>query len=185
MPAAAAVCGVRALTPMTATAAAEETAPTRRRPWERMIQERVGFIGKIIVGMLGVGWSIATFLVVPVLVTRDVGPVEAVRESATLLKRTWGENIIGQGGIGLVFGLIQLGIVAGGFVIIGAAALTKSLPLIVLAVAGVVIVVLVTALVQTALAGIYSAALYRFATTDEETGGFRSDTLRLAFAAKE
>jgi hypothetical protein len=85
----------------------------------RMIQERRRLHRQIIVGMLGVGWSIATFLVVPVLVTRDVGPVEAVRESATLLKRTWGENIIGQGGIGLVFGLIQLGIVACGFAIIG------------------------------------------------------------------
>jgi hypothetical protein len=45
----------------------------------RIIQERVGFIGRIIVGLLGVGWSIATYLVVPVLVARDVGPIEAVK----------------------------------------------------------------------------------------------------------
>src|SRR5437773_3238791 len=66
----------------------------------RAIQERVGFLGKIVVGILGAGWSIATYLVVPVLVTRDIGPVEAVKESAMLLRRTWGENLIGQGGIG-------------------------------------------------------------------------------------
>src|ERR1700675_4350740 len=60
----------------------------------RAIQERVGFIGKIIVGLLGVGWTIATYLVVPVLVARDVGPIDAVKESAMLLKKTWGENVI-------------------------------------------------------------------------------------------
>ena len=49
----------------------------------RAIQERVGFIGKIIVGMLGVGWTVATYLVVPVLVARDVGPIDAIKESAT------------------------------------------------------------------------------------------------------
>ena len=60
----------------------------------RAIQERVGFIGRIIVGLLGVGWTVATYLVVPVLVTRDVGPIDAVKESAGWLKKTWGENVI-------------------------------------------------------------------------------------------
>ncbi|UUZ47783.1 DUF6159 family protein [Massilia sp. B-10] len=62
----------------------------------RAIQERVGFLGRIIVGMLGVGWTIATFLVVPVLVARDKGPVDSIKDSAALLKQTWGENVIGQ-----------------------------------------------------------------------------------------
>ena len=45
----------------------------------------------------------------PVLVTRDIGPVDAVKESALLLKQTWGENLVGQGGVGLIFGLAQVG----------------------------------------------------------------------------
>ena len=61
----------------------------------RAVQERVGFLGRIIVGMLGVGWTIATFLVVPVLVVRDQGPIESIKDSAGMLKRTWGENVIG------------------------------------------------------------------------------------------
>ena len=150
----------------------------------RAIQERVGFIGKIIVGMLGVGWSIATFLVVPVLVTRDVGPVEAVKESALLLKRTWGENVIGQGGLGLAFGLIQIAIVLTGVALIVAAAMTKSIALIVIAVVALIVVVVATGLVHAALSGIYSAALYRFATNGGETRGFNAETLRLAFQPK-
>ena len=53
------------------------------------IEKRVGQIGRIVVGLLGVSWTAASFLVVPVLVTRDVGPVDAVKESVLLLKKTW------------------------------------------------------------------------------------------------
>ena len=48
----------------------------------RAIQERVGFLGKIVTGIIGAGWTLATSMVVPVLVSRDVGPVDAVKESA-------------------------------------------------------------------------------------------------------
>lgn len=147
----------------------------------RAIQERVGFVGKIIVGLLGTGWTVATYLVVPVLVTRDVGPVEAVKESATLLKRTWGENVIGQAGLGVAFGLIQFAVVVAGIAIIVAAAFTSSLPLIIAAVVILISVVLLIALVHGALSGIYAAALYRFATTQEGTDGFNSAALQLAF----
>ena len=42
----------------------------------RAIQERVGFIGRLIAGLLGAGWAVATFLVVPVIVTSDRGAIE-------------------------------------------------------------------------------------------------------------
>ena len=77
----------------------------------RAVQERAGFIGKLVSGALGVAWTLASFLVVPVLVARDIGPIDAVKESALLLKKTWGENLIGQGGVGLVFGFIFFALV--------------------------------------------------------------------------
>lgn len=150
----------------------------------RAIQERVGFIGKIIVGLLGIGWSMATYLVVPVLVTRDVGPIDAVKESATLLKKTWGENVIGQAGLGIAFGFIFMGVILCGIFLIGVAAVTHSAFLIIVAVVLTVLAVGITALVQSALAGIYAAALYRYATTGEGTQGFDANTMKLAFAPK-
>jgi hypothetical protein len=150
----------------------------------RVIQERVGFIGKIIVGLLGVGWTIATYMVVPVLVTRDVGPIDAIKESAALLKKTWGENVIGQAGLGLAFGLIFLGVILGCIVLFVLAIMTKSIPLIVIVGVAALLAVAMTALIQAALAGIYSAALYRYATTGKETLGFDAQTLKLAFAPK-
>lgn len=150
----------------------------------RAIQERVGFVGKIIVGLLGVGWSIATYLVVPVLVHRDVGPVEAVKESAALLKETWGENVIGRAGLGIAFAAIFIGVAIFGAFIVFVAFLTKSIFVIGLAFFVTALAVALTALVQTALAGIYAAALYRYATTGKEAEGFDPKMLKLAFGPK-
>ena len=147
----------------------------------RAIQERVGFIGKIVAGLLGAGWTIATYLVVPVLVARDVGPVEAVKESATLLKKTWGENVIGQAGLGFAFGLIQFSVITCGVLLVIAAAFTQNAPLIILTVVFVIAAVIVTALIHSALSGIYAAALYRYASGGERTPGFDSSTLQQAF----
>ena len=71
----------------------------------RWISERAGIVGQIIIGIIGFAWNIATFLVVPVLAVEKVGPIEAIKRSAGLLRRTWGEQLVGNAGIGIVFGL--------------------------------------------------------------------------------
>ncbi len=151
----------------------------------RAIQERAGFVGRIVSGFLGVAWTVASFLVVPVLVSRDIGPIDAVKESALLLKKTWGENLIGQGGVGLVFGLIFVALVIAGVAAIIGAAFTGSAIVIGVAVAAVVIALLVTALIQAALSGIYSAALYRYASGEGAVDGFDTRALEHAFATKK
>ncbi len=150
----------------------------------RAIQERAGFVGRLVSGALGVAWTLASFLVVPVLVTRDVGPVDAVKESALLLKKTWGENLIGQGGVGLLFGLLFFALVLLGGAAIIAAATTGNGVLTGLVVAIVIIAMLLAALVQAALSGIYSAALYRYATGAGESEGFDAQLLGQAFRVK-
>jgi hypothetical protein len=150
----------------------------------RAIQERVGFVGKIIVGLLGVGWAIATYLVVPVLAAEKIGPIDAIKQSASLLRKTWGENVIGQAGLGFAFGLIFFAVAIFSFVIFVAAVATQSVPLIVLAGIVVLVAIAMTALIQAALTGIYAAALYRYATKGDQTQGFAPETLKLAFAPK-
>ncbi len=150
----------------------------------RALQERAGWLGRWVAGLLGAAWTVASFLVVPVLVSRDVGAIDAVKESASLLRKTWGENVIGQGGIGLVFGLITFAIVLLGIALIVAAAMSQSVVLIGGAVALVVTTVLGLALIQTALSGIYSAALYRHASGEGGSDGFDNALLSQAFAVK-
>ena len=150
----------------------------------RAVAERVGFLGRIIVGLLGAGWTVATYLVVPVLVARDVGPIEAVKESALILKRTWGENLVGQAGLGVAFSLIQFFVVALGLALVVTAATGGSAILIVFSLVLTIGAVLLSFLVHGALSGIYAAALYRFATQNGNSQGFDTDALRGAFVVK-
>lgn len=150
----------------------------------RSLQERAGWLGRIVVGFLGVAWTVASFLVVPVLVSRDVGPLDAIKESALLLKKTWGENLIGQGGVGLVFSLIFVAMTVLGALAIVGAAMSGSGVVIGLVVALVVIAFLLAALIHAALSGIYSAALYRYAVGQEASTGFDGQLLQRAFAVK-
>jgi hypothetical protein len=152
----------------------------------RAIQERVGFIGKIVVGLLGVAWSIATFLVVPVIVARDdMGPVEAVKHSAYLLRSTWGENLIGQAGIGAAFLFVYIAIGVGGFFLFAVAGMGHDAGLFIAAIVLTVLALGAASLVHSALAGIYEAALYRYATKGEAALGFDGDALQLAFRPKK
>jgi hypothetical protein len=151
----------------------------------RTIQERAGFLGRFITGLFGILWNVATFLVVPVLVARDVGPVQSIKDSASLLKRTWGENVVGQVGLGLAFSVIQIAIIFGGAAVIGVA-VALNFPLLAIPLALLIIVgVLATILFHSALSGIYSAVLYRYASNGDSTIGFDSSALTSAFLPKK
>ena len=150
----------------------------------RMIEERAGAIGKWIVALLGAAWTVASFLAVPVLVSQNVGPIEAVKKSVELLTKSWGENIIGNAGIGFVFGLITFGVAIVGFglaLAVASAAAQFNVTLFIVFAGLTVVTILILALVQAALSGIYSAAVYRFAEHGNAGGAFDNQLLGSAF----
>lgn len=153
----------------------------------RTIQERVGFIGRLVVGLIGASWAIATFLVVPVIVTRDRSAVNSISDSAALLKRTWGENLAGQVGLGAAFGLLYFGLIASAVVVTLLLIPVASVVSPALLVVGGVLVVLAfiaCALIHATLTGIYSAVLYRYAVDGSGAPGFDADLLGSAFQRK-
>jgi len=150
----------------------------------RAIEERAGFVGRLITGLIGVAWSLATFLVVPVLVNEQVGPFDAVRNSADLLKRTWGENLVGNVGIGLAFSLLTLLVLVIGFALIMLAVSTHATEAILFVVVLCVLVGLLLATVQSALHGIYAAAVYRYAQEGDAGVGFDKVLVADAFKLK-
>jgi hypothetical protein len=137
----------------------------------RAISERSGLLGRLLVGAVGLAWNLATYLVVPVLVVEDVGPFEAVQQSASYLRKTWGEQIVGNAGMGLVFGLISLGAIALGALVFVLAIGAQSTVLAIAAVVFVALALVAIGLVSSALSGIYAAAVYRYAA-EGETGSF-------------
>ncbi len=126
----------------------------------RVIEENSKTVGRIITGLLGMAWTIVSFLVVPVLVAERKGPIDALKESALLLKRTWGEQVVSNFSFGLVFFLLSIPAYCAIGVAVYAAVQMHSLAL---AIAGAVVAVvylIVLALIQSALQSIFQAALY-------------------------
>jgi MFS family permease len=153
----------------------------------RAISERGGILGQITSAIVGTTWSVATFLVVPVLVVENVGPIEAVKRSTALLKKTWGEQVVGSLSMGFIFGLLAVLVILAG---IGLGFLATSIFKTIL-VPGVVIVVLVVmallvlSLVGSALNGIYTAAVYSYATGTGSGSYFDAELLRSTFRRRD
>ncbi|MGH3879897.1 MAG: DUF6159 family protein [Actinophytocola sp.] len=142
----------------------------------RVIEERLGFLGRIVIGLIGMAWNLVTYLVLPVLVLEGVGTKDALRRSASLFRGTWGENVLGNAGIGLfgflaflpAIGLVALGVAAGGataFVCVGIA----------------IVWGLVVTIVVAALSVIYQTALYRYAADGVSAPAFAEVDLGHAF----
>ena len=151
----------------------------------RAIQERVGFIGRLTAGLLGAGWAVATFLVVPVIATSDRGALDSISESTALLKRSWGENVIGQVGLNVAFSLLYLCLLAGAVVLAMLMAKLAAGPVVV----GVFVAIVLLAffgcvLMHATLSGIYSAVLYRYALYGSDAPGFDGSVLASAFRQK-
>lgn len=126
----------------------------------RMIEDNSKTVGRIVAGLLGMAWTIISFLVVPVLVAERKGPIDALKGSTALLKKTWGEQLVSNFSFGLVFFLLSIP----AYVAIGVAAYAAlqlhSAALVIAAIAIAVVYLIILALVQSALQSIFQAALY-------------------------
>ena len=79
-------------------------------------------MGQFVAGLLGMAWSITTYFVIPVLVVEKKNPFEAMKRSVGILRKTWGESLVANFGIGLIVFLLIIpifGLIAGGFFMIG------------------------------------------------------------------
>ncbi len=145
----------------------------------RMIAERAGWLGRLVGGMTGMAWTLASYFVVPVLVAEDVGPAEALQRSADLFRQTWGEEVAGGFSFGLIFTLLALPALALPF-------LGKNLGTtgVVAGIALAVLYWLALSVVSAAVQGIFVAALYRYAKTRQVSPGFRLETFSTAWQPK-
>ena len=135
----------------------------------RIIEDRSKWVGRIVAGLLGIAWGVVSFLVVPILVVEKKRPITAVKESAALLKKTWGEQIIGNFSFGLVFFLLSIP----AFVVIFLGVLTASPAAIIACVGLGVLYIVLLALIQSAL----QAAVYLYARDGRTPPGFDSRLL--------
>jgi hypothetical protein len=152
-----------------------------------MLKEYLGFLGGLLGGLLEFSWAVITYFVVPVLVTEKVGPVTAVKRSASILRSKWGESLAGEARIGLVgmlFFLLSALVFAVGaaLVLSKSAAALAGLGVILMAVA--VLAAVTSMVVVSTLSTIFQSGVYLYATTGQVPASLDRDLLEGAFQPK-
>ena len=142
----------------------------------RALEDRAGFVGRIVIGLIGVAWSAITFFVVPVLLYEPESVTGSIKRSAQIFRQRWGEQFTGNLAIGLAMFIIAIPIV----ILVGA---LGALAPILAVVVGVAVLGLLAAVGAT-LSGVFNAALYRYATTGETSAEFSESDLRGTFTPR-
>jgi hypothetical protein len=145
--------------------------------------ENQGALGQIAGRLLAVGWSLITFLAVPVIAIEGTAPFATLKRSSSLFKSRWGAQVTGNiaiGGAVFLFGVLPSALlIFAGFLIWASASFAGAL-LLVLGVIGLAI----SMLVSSALSNIFGVALYNYALDGEALGGFTADELNSAVRTK-
>jgi hypothetical protein len=139
----------------------------------RLLQERAGLLGRIVLGVIGLAWTVITFFVVPVILFEPETATGAIKRSASIFRQRWGEQFTGQATIGVAILLISIPVALIGGAI-AAAAPVVGIPLLVIAIG-------VLAAIGAACTGVFNAALYRYATTGESSGAFTVEDMNSSF----
>lgn len=139
------------------------------------LEERAGPLASLVLRGIGLAWRVVTWLAVPVIIDQGLGPFDSLKTSAGLFKQTWGENLIVQGGLGLVNLVVMLpGIVL--FTVLSVAVPLLGIPLL-------VVWIVAVAIVFATLNGILRTAVYLYAS-GQQAPGFAPELLAGAFGPK-
>ncbi len=135
--------------------------------------------GSIAARLVGLGWSLASLFAVPILALEGCSAPEALKRSAHVVKKRWGEGIGGNLIIGAWMGLAMLGVIV--VFAVGAVA-TNDVPAVrdAIIVVGVLALAAVLAL-QLLVRQTFAVALYRYATTGDAAGPFDAGDLQSPF----
>lgn len=150
----------------------------------KAVEERAPLVGKFVIGLVGMAWAVVTFMVVPVLAAEKLGPFAAVKRSAGLLRKTWGEALVGQVSLSAVQFLFILPAILGVIAAMVAAISMESMWLFVIAVGVAVVYFVLLAIVFSTLQQIFLAAVYQYAAQGAVPAGFSPSLIESAFQPK-
>ena len=134
------------------------------------LRNRRSLLGGLLGSALGLGWTLITYLMVPVIVVEDLNMTNSIHRSAELFRKNWGEQVAGSFGFGLLNLLLLLpGLALGALVwqVDRAAGVILG-----------VVYALILAVVTSAVTGVFTVALYRYATSGQAPAGFSADLIQ-------
>ena len=140
----------------------------------KALEGRAGFLGRIVVSLLGFAWALVTYFVVPIIVIERKGALASVESSKDLLAKTWGKQIVsglGYGLIGFLLTIPAIAVLIAAFVGVLASQGSHAGGWGTLAVAAILYLVGLV-IVMSALRAIFGVVLYLFAKTGTAPDGF-------------
>jgi len=146
----------------------------------KTLEERLGLIGRLIMRIIGIAWTLACYFVVPVLAFEDLSPLQAFKRSSRLFRDTWGEKVTG----GFSLGLVSMVLMLPGFGLFIAAAFVGGLSGLLIGMLLMVLYFLLLSVFMSAVGGIFNAALYRYACFKQVPPAFSHDLIASAWAPK-
>lgn len=151
---------------------------------DNALRERSQLLANIVRSFMGAAWTLIAFLALPTMVIEKVGPIAALKSSVQLLKKTWGEQIVGNVGFGVIFSLLAIPGVFLIFAAIFLGAASQSGVTMVLMLSGGFLYFIVMALAQSAIRIVYQTALYYYAHDGTAPQGFSQEALAGSIASK-
>lgn len=148
-----------------------------------VLENQGGIGGQIAARLVGMAWSLVTFLAVPVIAIEGTGPFQTIGRSASMFRQRWGQQITGNiaiGGAVFLFGVLPAVLL----IVLGVAVWSSASFLGALLVVIGAIGLATAMLISKALSGIFGVALYRYALDGETVGGFTQEDLESAVRTK-
>lgn len=147
----------------------------------RIISDKSKIIGKIVSALLGAAWSIMTYFSLPSLVIGGSSIKDSFRDSASIIRKTWGEAIIINFGVGLFFFLLTV------------VALLISLIIVIISPTTIVVIsvgvlfllyIIAITIISSTLGSIFKLALYEYGKNGTIPTGFTPELITGAIKKK-
>lgn len=151
------------------------------------LEENLGSVGRWMVRLIGIAWSVAAVFVIPVIIREDksINPLKFLKSSAAMLRKTWGESLIGF--IGIRFGgvLFVLGSLALFGIPLGIGLAMKNPWLVAAAVFLEVLCLIVMIYLTQVASQVFRCALFVYASEGVVPGPFDKDMMDLGWKVRK
>ncbi len=143
----------------------------------QFIADRSRLIGKIVSFFLGAAWGILTYFSLPSLIIGKTSVKDSFKESASVIRKTWGETIIVNLGMNLFFMML---VFVGLALAIGLVFLIPTFVVVMGVITLFIIYIIALTVISSTLSSIFKLALYEYATTGKVPAGFSPELVQNA-----
>lgn len=128
----------------------------------------------IVTGFLGISWAAISYLAIPLIVVEKTNPLFALDFSMDMMRRAWGEQVIGNFSFGLIFALLSLPVLPVLLISSQAWGASSFVPNLIFLFCYLIIL----SIFQSALQNIFNAVMYVFARDGKVPDEFSAEQLR-------